>query len=235
MNTWQTKSGYKIYCILPGRSNVFLLSGNGINILVDTSPGNKWHKLKASLEKINITNIDFLVLTHTHFDHAANAKRIKDEFGAKVIVNKLEYDYLLKGENPMIHGTIKMQRFVVKILAPIILKRRIYEGCLPDILVNQRLDLSEFGLNAYILHTPGHSPGSQSVIVDNEIALTGDAMFGVFPGSVFPPFASNESDLLESWSKLLDSNCLLFLPSHGTANPRNLVLKDYRKRIMQKS
>jgi len=235
MKTWQTKSGYTIYCILPGRSNVFLLSGNGINILIDTSPGYKWNRLKEKIKELNISNIDMLILTHTHFDHAANAKKIRDEYGAKVIVNKLESDFLLKGENPIVHGTVMILRSVVKILAPIILQKQKYEGCRSDILVDQGLDLKEFGLNAQILHTPGHSPGSQSVIVDNEIALTGDAMFGVFPGSVFPPFAANETDLLESWGKLLNTDCSLFLPSHGTANTRKLVLKEYRKRSIQLS
>jgi glyoxylase-like metal-dependent hydrolase (beta-lactamase superfamily II) len=233
MKTWHTKSGYTIYCILAGRSNVFLLSGNGINILVDTSPGHKWNKLKRRIKELNISNIDLLILTHTHFDHAANAKKIRDEYGAKVIVNKLESDFLLKGENPMIHGTVMMLRSVVKILAPIILKKQNYEGCPSDILVDQQLDLKESGFNAYILHTPGHSPGSQSVIVDNEIALTGDALFGVFPGSVFPPFAADENELLKSWGKLLDTGCSIFLPSHGTADSKQLLIKDYNKRRMK--
>ena len=233
MKTWQTKSSYTIYCILPGRSNVFLLSGNGINILIDTSPGYKWNRLKEKIKELNISNIDMLILTHTHFDHAANAKKIRDEYGAKVIVNKLESDFLLKGENPMIHGTVFMLRGIVKILAPIVLQKQKYEGCRSDILVDKGFDLKEFGLNAQILHTPGHSPGSQSVIVDNEIALTGDAMFGVFPGSVFPPFAADENELLKSWGKLLDTGCSIFLPSHGTADSKQLLIKDYNKRRMK--
>lgn len=235
MKLRHTKSGYTITTVLSGRSNVFLLSGNAINILIDTSPGYKWKKLRTSLKELNINHIEFLILTHTHFDHAANAKKIRDEFGAKVIVNKLESDYLLKGDNPMIHGTVIPFRFIVRLVAPRILKKIKYEGCLSDILVDQKFDLKEFGLNAYILHTPGHSPGSQSVIIDEEIALTGDAMFGIFPGSVFPPFADNEIDLILSWKKLLETNCSLFLPSHGTANTRHLVAKEVRRRSKEMS
>jgi len=56
-------------------------------------------------------------------------------------------------------------------------------------------------------------------------------MFGVFRYSVFPPFAVDERQLLKSWGKLLDTKCTLFLPSHGTENPRWLVQKDYNNRI----
>jgi hydroxyacylglutathione hydrolase len=231
MNIWHTRCGYSVTTVLRGRSNVFLLAGNGMNILIDTSPGYKWKKLITSLKKLSIKNIDLLILTHTHFDHAANAKRIKDEFGAKVIVNKRESDFLMKGENPMIHGTVAPFRFLVRLIAPIILKKIKYEGCGSDILVDHKLDLKEYGLNAYILHTPGHSVGSQSIIVDDELALAGDSMFGIFPGSIFPPFADNEDEMISSWGMLLQTNCRLFLPSHGTSNSRELVLKNYKKRI----
>jgi len=39
LKVWHTNSGYSITCVLGGRSNVYLLSGNGKNILIDTSPG----------------------------------------------------------------------------------------------------------------------------------------------------------------------------------------------------
>ena len=96
--------------------------------------------------------------------------------------------------------------------------------------VDQYLNLQDFGFNGYILHTPGHSPGSQSIIVDNEIALVGDAMFGVFPGSIFPPFADNEEELITSWGKLIQTGCRLFLPSHGTADKSDLLKIEYQKR-----
>ncbi|MBN2339447.1 MAG: Zn-dependent hydrolase, partial [Acidobacteria bacterium] len=91
-------------------------------------------------------------------------------------------------------------------------------------------DLKDFGLNAYILHTPGHTSGSVSIIVEGEIALVGDAMFGILPGSVFPPFADDPGQLMASWGKLLDTGCSLFLPAHGSAIGRSLLQKEYHRR-----
>lgn len=230
MKVWQTKSGYSVSNILPGRSNVFLLSGNGKYILIDGSPGYKWKELKASLNNLEIRKIDFLILTHTHYDHAENASKIKEEYGAEVIVNKREADYLQKGENIIPHGTIFLTRFIINKISPAFSAKLNYKPCRPDILVDQHFDLQLFGFNAYIMLTPGHSPGSQSIIVDNEIALTGDSMFGIFPRSIFPPFADNEDELIKSWGKLLGTNCYIFLPSHGTPNSRELLAKEFKKR-----
>jgi hydroxyacylglutathione hydrolase len=235
MRVWETKSGYCIRLILPGRSNVFMLSGNGRNILIDGSAGYKWNKLNENLKSLNIKKIDYLILTHTHFDHAANAARIKSEYGAKIMVNLREAILLERGENIMPKGTIFITRFIINYIAPFLSNMFNYEGCSTDTLVDNRFDLTELGFNAYVLHTPGHSPGSQSLIIEDEIALTGDAMFGIFSGSIFPPFADNEDEMIKSWGKLLETNCNIFLPSHGTSNSRILVMKEFEKRSNNKS
>jgi glyoxylase-like metal-dependent hydrolase (beta-lactamase superfamily II) len=72
-----------------------------------------------------------------------------------------------------------------------------------------------------------------SVVVDNEIAIVGDAMFGIFPGSVFPPYASDVKQMIASWGVLLKTDCSLFLPAHGSANSRFLLQKDYDKRKLK--
>jgi len=106
-----------------------------------------------------------------------------------------------------------------------------YDPCEPDLVIDSDYDLTEMGFNAYLTHTPGHTAGSVSLIVDDEIAVVGDTMFGVFSRSVFPPYADDKELMVKSWGKLLETKCSEFLPSHGTANSRSIVRKDYDKRI----
>lgn len=49
-----------------------------------------------------------------------------------------------------------------------------FEGVKPDIVVTGDVDLSEYGIAGKIIHTPGHSPSSLSIILDNGEALVGD-------------------------------------------------------------
>lgn len=37
--------------------------------------------------------------------------------------------------------------------------------------------------------------------------------------------------MIKSWQKLLETNCTMFIPSHGTADSRELVQCGYNKRI----
>jgi hydroxyacylglutathione hydrolase len=229
-NTWNTKNGYQIIQILSGRSNVFLLTYGEKNILIDTGPKRLWKKLEKNLNNVNIAHIDYLILTHSHFDHAGNAKKIKEKYSTQVIIHRSEASYLAAGDFVIPKGTIPITRLIVNMLAKRFAYRFKFEPCHHDILVDARFELNVFGLNAYILHTPGHTFGSMSVIIDDELALVGDAMFGIFKWSVFPPYAQDVKQMIYSWGKLLETNCATFIPSHGTANRRSLVLKEYNIR-----
>ncbi|MDD4374510.1 MAG: MBL fold metallo-hydrolase [Bacteroidales bacterium] len=232
MKRWKTKSGYEIIQILSGRSNVFLLTNGDKNVLIDTSVSRLWNRLQQRLKKLGINNIDYLFLTHAHFDHAANANRIKSKFNASVIIHKNEVGYLLKGDNILPKGTTFITRPMVKVFSKLFSSSLFkYDPCEPDLVVDSYYDLKDIGFHAYLIHTPGHTIGSMSLIVDDEIAMVGDTMFGVFKWSVFPPYAEDEKIMIKSWGKLLATNCLIFIPSHGTENFRLLVQKDYKKRL----
>ena len=230
MKTWNTKSGLHITQLLSRRSNVFLLSNGEKNILIDTGTKGNWKKLNKKLQELKIHSLDYILLTHTHFDHAANSSRLKKQFKALLIVHSSEAEFLENGKNIIPMGTNVFTRFFVRV-GKIFADKLNYGPCPYDILIDSSIyDLKSTGCNAYIMHTPGHSPGSVSVIVDDEIAIVGDAMFGVFKGSVFPPFADDIIQMINSWGKLLDTKCRIYIPGHGTAISRDLLKREYLKR-----
>jgi hydroxyacylglutathione hydrolase len=233
MKIWITKNGYKIYRVLSGRSNVFLLSNGEKNILVDSGPSFMRRTLFRRLKKLQITSINYLVLTHTHSDHCGNACSIKEKFHPDIFVHRNEASNLVSGENIIPKGTKTISKLIANKLTRLIYHYIKNKSCIYNILVDSEYDLKNLGFDAYILHTPGHTPGSISIIIDNEIALVGDTMFGVFKNSVFPPFANDVKLMVKSWGKLLDTNCLYFLPSHGSANGKSLVQKEYDKKIRE--
>ena len=230
MRTWLTTSGHKIVQVLSGRSNVFLLTNGHSNILVDTGPEFMWKTLQKRLDRLRVEQIDLLILTHSHFDHAANAAKIKEKYKAQVIIHQSETNYLITGNNIPPSGTNPITKFIVTVFAKQFIAFAKYQPCNFDYTIDNIYDLSIFGFNAYLLHTPGHTPGSSSLIIDNEVALVGDTMFGIFWWTIFPPFVSDQNQMFKSWEKLLETKCKLFIPSHGSSNKRSLVEKDFNKK-----
>ena len=230
MKKWTTKSGYTIYRILSGRSNVFLLTNSTTHILVDASVPGAWNRLVKNLNRLNITSVDYLILTHAHFDHAGNACKIKETYNANVFIHKNEKNNLLNGDNILPRGTNPITRRIVNSIGKRYIAKLTYKPCQPDFVVESDYNFKDLGFNAYLMHTPGHTIGSMSLIIDDEIAIVGDTMFGIFKGSAFPPYAQDEHVMLKSWGKLLQTGCNEFLPSHGTSNSRELVQKCYNKK-----
>ncbi len=226
----RTKNGLRIIRILTGRSNVFLLTDGEKNILIDTSPAYRWKALNSAFENHAIKHLDFLILTHSHFDHSDNASKIKEKFGCKVIIHRSEEQNLLTGEMSRPEGTNFFTRFIVTNLAPLLINRLRSIPCQPDILIDDDYSFSNISLNVRIIHTPGHSPGSVSVIADEEIVIAADTIFGIVRNKVFPPYAADAALLVRSWKILLDTGCSVFLPSHGRIRYRKQLQKEYDKR-----
>jgi len=157
---------------------------------------------------------------------------MKDLFEARIIVHRYETDYLTTGRPVIPKGTNIYSRMLVNLFGKMVTPLFQYTPCPCDIIIdNDIFSLKEIGFNAYLLHTPGHSSGSMSLIVDDEIALLGDVMIGRGSRYTYPPFADDPIELMRSWKKLLDTNCNLFIPSHGWANKRSLVEKVFNRKM----
>lgn len=228
MKTWQTENGVVVRQLLGGRSNSFLILDGDHTAMVDTG---RRYRLKSLLNRMDeaTKTVDYLILTHAHFDHAANAAYLKEHFGLRIIVHQSESELLKKGENPVVAGTVLPSRFVAFLFERMFRQIFHYEAATPDILVHEEFDLAPLGINGRILHTPGHTQGSISVIVDKEIALVGDTLFGILPGSVFPPFGQDLPQMMKSWGLLAGTGCRVFLPAHGGERSLNVLSKQYRK------
>ncbi|HOE79658.1 MAG TPA: MBL fold metallo-hydrolase [Smithellaceae bacterium] len=230
MKTWTTKNGQQVTQVLDGRCNIFMVSGGTGNMLIDTGSAGMRRKLVSRLKRADLTKPAGIVLTHAHFDHAGGAALLREMFGCPVYVHRSEAELLKRGANPVIRGATTFGA-IGAFMASIAPERLLaYPPCPPDVFVEDRLDLFDLGADTYILHTPGHTRGSMSVIVGGEIAVVGDTLFGMCRSSAFPPFAEDQRELTESWRRLLDTGCRIFLPAHGGVKTAGELRAEYERR-----
>ena len=232
--TWPAGNGVTVTRILGGRSGSFLVSSGDRRLLVDTGTPRDRRRLAARLGSLGVDRVDWLVLTHTHYDHAGNARFVRERFGARVVVHRAEAEYLshgvTDGEGVVPRGTNPPLRFVTDRLEGALKRALSFEPCAADLAVDAPLDFAGEGLGVRLVNTPGHSIGSISAIAGDSVAIVGDAAFGVFPGSAFPPFAWDAERLVESWAILLGTACALFIPAHGRPVARALGEREGAKR-----
>lgn len=231
MKNWKTKNGTIINLLLSGRSNAYLVLKENIVILIDTGKTNAYKTLLKNLVSldIKIEDISFVILTHTHFDHCQSARKIKEKSNCQIIVSGIAADSVKNGYTKLPHGTFWITELIAATGRLIGKSKFGYEPFQPDILITDDYNLDVEGVSIKITETTGHSADSVSIIVDNEIAVVGDAMLGVYGNSVFPPFADDVLEMLLSWHKLLETDCNIFLPGHGKEISRKVLQKEYEK------
>ena len=215
MNTWITKNGIRIHRIICVYANVYVVTGHGHCLMVDTGPAAFQRFLAGQLRRLGITRIHGVVLTHTHYDHAGNAAFYKKHFGCRIMVHPAEAGYLKKGLSSVPGGITAFARAMERLASGIEPKMLAFPRCEPDVMPASDIQKPCFDMPVTVMATPGHSPGSVSVVVDREVALVGDCMFGVIPGKILPPFGDAVGQIISSWHKLLATGCHSFLPGHG--------------------
>ena len=223
-----TGKGTSVIRLTPARCNIFAVTRNERTILVDTGISFDRSRVELALERKKLIP-EAVILTHTHFDHAGNAAWLQREYGAEVVVQEAENEMLAAGDMPIPRGTYPFTRGLVNIGRKMQPAFR-YDPCVADHVFTDRFDLNRFGINGFVIHTPGHSPGGSTLIIDDAVAIAGDSVIGTIPGSPFPPFADDVSVLMETWKKIIDTGCRTILPGHGKPVSMEEMILEYNKR-----
>ncbi|MCK5201937.1 MAG: MBL fold metallo-hydrolase [Spirochaetales bacterium] len=211
-----------------GPTNIYLLNVNNGYLLIDTSYPDKYELFVQKLNEINIniSEIKYLLLTHHHNDHAGFAAELVKNSGAKIIVHEAAISYLETGRmNPnskVLNLRLKillklMSLFIRSTYPPVTLKDIDY--IINDDTFNL---LKETGLNGSILHTPGHSADSISLLLADGSAFVGDAATNLPPvlGAKYKPILiQNMTSVYRSRQKLISSGAKEIFPAHGKPFP----------------
>jgi hydroxyacylglutathione hydrolase len=166
-----------------GIANAYVVYGRR-PILIDTGTAGEAATLVKNLDRLGIRRGDLalIVLTHGHGDHGGGGKRIHDDWHAPVAAGKGDVEMMRAGHNRTLHPT----SITARLLRPFVDKD--FPPYAPDIVVTAPIDLRPYGIAGRIIPAPGHTPGSQVVLLDDGEAFVGDLMLGGYLGGAM--FAS---------------------------------------------
>jgi hydroxyacylglutathione hydrolase len=224
---------YKVHRIGLVKVSIYLLYRSGEAILVDCGPAGSELKIMETLKKLDLRAdmLKLLLLTHAHYDHAGAAGRLRELTGCKIAIHRLEAERLTEGFTSIPAGTRWKAKLLVGVGRTFARGLMKYQGCVPDLQLEDSYDLKEYGFPGKVIHTPGHTIGSMVVLMEGGELISGDTFFGVEGKQHFPPFAEDLPALLRSWKMLRSVEATKIFPAHGRYFAFGKFLDEYQDSV----
>jgi glyoxylase-like metal-dependent hydrolase (beta-lactamase superfamily II) len=208
-NLWQVGG---IGLTNPSDAAIYLVRFGDKAALIDAGSGRDHAQLVKNINQcLEGAELEYLLLTHCHFDHTGGAKAVRDEYGCRIVAHELDAIYLESGDN-QVTGAVR------------------YKGNLEPFTVDIKLQGQESSIavgkgTVTAIHFPGHSPGSvvYTTNLDGLLVIFGQDL----QGPLHSDFLSDEKQYLESLTKLLELEADLILEGHFGIVETKLEVREF--------
>lgn len=184
----------------PVGANCYVLvdGASGEAAVIDPGAPDEW-----ILRQLGEHRLRYILLTHAHFDHIGGVRWLKEATGAPVLIHEAEVRWL---QDPRLNGSALWPDVAGLITAPD-----------PDVVLGDGDALPFASTTIRVVHTPGHSPGSVSLLV-GDLCFSGDALFHRGIGRTDLPFADHDQLLASIRERLFVlPDATRVYPGHGPA------------------
>ncbi len=194
-------------------ANWYLLRGERGRVLVDCGSVLNRGRLRRVLAESGCRpgDIELVVVTHADFDHAGNCGWLQRTFRAPVALHPAElpavtgnmFDNRARRTGPLLRGVVR------------VLGWWFGRPFVPDVLLDEETDLSEYGLDARLLFLPGHSQGSVGVLTADGDLFCGDLLTNARGEPVKNWLVDVPEEMDASVKKLAALGVRTVYPGHG--------------------
>jgi glyoxylase-like metal-dependent hydrolase (beta-lactamase superfamily II) len=168
----------RVHLLSCGIGIAFLIeSPQGLYLVDAGTPGNE-QRVLAKMRALGRSDLKCIWITHAHYDHYGSAAALRKLTGAPIGVHPDDTDSLAKAQSPL--GTHRSYGWFYPLAQPLVNRLHPLPPTPPDFTLRDGETLARYGLDAAVLHTPGHTPGHTCLLLANGLAFAGD-LIGGFP------------------------------------------------------
>jgi glyoxylase-like metal-dependent hydrolase (beta-lactamase superfamily II) len=203
----------RIHSLRAGLSAAYLIEAEGGWVLVDTGSPGQAGQILSTLRALGGGRLRLIYITHAHFDHYGSARALRQQTGAPIAIHAADEGAMAAGETPIrsVRGRGWLGRLLLSpvewALHPVPTRA--------DVILTDGQRMDAHGLDAVVMHTPGHTSGSSSLIVANQVAFVGDLLAtrgGLHAQNLY---ANDWSELANSVARLKEYELSRIYAGHG--------------------
>jgi glyoxylase-like metal-dependent hydrolase (beta-lactamase superfamily II) len=199
-------------------ANCYLVAAGGGFVLVDTGYPTERATLLDALQAAGCgpDELRLVVLTHGDIDHAGNCAYLQQVYGVPIAMHPADAVLVEEGIQPKKECPSPFIRVLLGMAA--LLQRGVsmedFERFKPDIHVDEGFVLSEWGLDARVVHTPGHTSGSICVVTSDGALFSGDTLMNARKRLIVSGWAEDHEELGSSIELLMTLPVDIVYPGH---------------------
>jgi len=203
-----------------GDCMVYLVDCKSELALVDAGVSADISKICKNIKmaSLNPKDISTLFITHSHIDHVGGAASFRERYGCKTVAHELDGDAVEKAD-PELTGAVWYNQKLIP--------------CKVDVKLSGSEGEVPVGNKTFRwFHTPGHTPGSISILLNTS---GGNILFAQdVHGPFMPQFRSNISDWAESMKKLIELDFDVLAEGHfGIYKPKDRAVEYIKSYLTQ--
>ena len=186
-------------------TNYWMVSAGRSRVLVDLGWPGSMGQMRANLRRMDVPleEIRYGMATHYHIDHAGAAQELKLA-GVPLLVLEVQVEAIPR----MKRWTKPRDHYLEITVDNTTMDDNVVISC-----DESRALLAEIGIPGEILHTPGHSDDSVSLVLDDGAVFTGDLTPPQYVGTEDPAVVRR------SWRLLREHGASRVYPAHGPVRP----------------
>ena len=162
----------RVHSIPVRMARAYLIESEAGLVLVDTGAPHSEQRVLQKMRALGRDDLRLIFITHAHLDHYGSAAALRRLTGAPIAVHRADGEAMGRGETPL--GSVRGRGRLGQALLPLLEPWARPEPTKADHLFDDGDDLRAYGLEAVVVHTPGHTPGSSCLFVEGRLAFVGD-------------------------------------------------------------
>lgn len=203
----------KIHTIRNWMAPAYLIEYARGLVLVDTGGPGAGHRLLRAVQALGRGELRLIFITHAHLDHYGSAAAMRSLTGAPLAIHPSDAAAMQRGQ--MVIGSARGRGLLLERFMPAIQPFFRLTPTNPDMLLEDGEELSNFGLQATVLHTPGHTAGSCCLLVEGRFVFAGDLVSNTGRPHFQRYYAQDWAKLAQSLKQLQDLRPEWVYPGHG--------------------